>query len=297
MALLASLAAVALLLSPAASRADDDTWQFGSTPSFSSGKYGTDSRTEVLYTPLTARRLFAKGDLTFVLPYTCIRGNGSVTVVNGSPVRQQRLAAAAAAAANDGSTRTTRTTTTTSRSTTGSDAASSAAATSAAPPLTSSCGIGDIIVRGRYYVFEQDGWAVAARAQVKAPAASAERGLGTGRPDEGIGLEISRSFRRGFMAMLDGGYTVIGQPAGVEYDNNWWYDVGVGQNLVGGIVNLSVFFEESRSLVRGFVNARDVLAVVSLASARGWRAQVAGQFGLTDGAPDHGITIGASRRF
>ena len=42
---------------------------------------------------------------------------------------------------------------------------------------------------------------------------------------------------------------------------------------------------------------RDVLAAVSVKGASGWRIQVSGEFGLSDGAPDHGVTFGASRRF
>ena len=88
----AVVAILMLLATPAVGRAQNGQWQFGSAPSFSSGKYGTDARTEVLHTPITARRLFGDGDVTFVFPITCIWGDGGVTVVNGSPVRQQRLA-------------------------------------------------------------------------------------------------------------------------------------------------------------------------------------------------------------
>jgi hypothetical protein len=258
---------------PAVSPAADDQWQFGSAPSFSSGKYGSDTRTEVLHTPFTARRLFADGDVTLVFPITCIWGNSGVTVVNGVPVRQQRLA-------NSGTN----------------------AARGARTPDTSgearNCGVGDIVVRGRYYFLDQRGWAptIAVRAHLKTPTASAERGLGTGRPDEGVGLEVSRTFA-GTIAMLDGGYTVIGNPADVDFANNWWYDVGIGQDLAKGVVNLSVFFEEYRAILPGLASARDVVAAVSLKGANGWRVQVSGDFGLSDGAPDHGITFGASRRF
>lgn len=96
--------------------------------------------------------------------------------------------------------------------------------------------------------------------------------------------------------MVDGGYTVIGKPAGVDYKNNWWYDVGIGQD-VRKVVNLSVLFEEYRAIMPGLANARAVLAAVSVTGASGWRVQVSGEFGLSDGAPDHGVTFGASRRF
>lgn len=276
--------ALVLNLVPATSRAADDEWQFGSAPSFSSGKYGTDTRTEILHTPITARRLFDDGDVTFVFPFTCIRGSGTVTVVNGSPVRKERIAASTATSGRTGS---------------GSDSSRAASGTVDTHPAATNCGMGDIVVRGRYYLLDERGWAptIAIRAHVKTPTASAERGLGTGRPDEGIGMEISRAIAGGTLVMVDGGYTVIGKPDRVEFNDNWWYDFGIGQNLAKGVVNLSIFFEEFRAIVPGLPNARDLLTTVSLRSASGWRIQVSGEFGLSDGAPDHGVTFGASRRF
>jgi hypothetical protein len=289
-----------LLLIPAAAHAQDE-WQIGTAPSFSSGRYGTDSRTEVLHTPITARRLFKDADLTLVFPMTCIWGNAGVTVVNGTPVRTERLQ-------NAGIT----TTPTTSRGDTttptrGSDTTGPRTTTtvpaidnlSVSYATVSACGMGDIVVRGRYYLIDEREWlpTVAIRAHVKAPTADAERGLGTGRPDEGVGLEISRTFGRGFMAMVDGGYTLIGRPTGVEFNNNWWYDVGVGQNLGSDAVNLSVFFSEYRAIVPGLANARDILVALNVKGASGWRIQFSGEKGLSDGSPDHGVTIGAARRF
>jgi Putative MetA-pathway of phenol degradation len=289
-----------LLMLPVAARAADE-WQVGTAPSFSSGRYGTDTRTEVLHTPITTRRLFKDADLTLVFPMTCIWGDPSVTVINGTPVRTERLQAAAATTptttSRGGETTPTRAGGTTPTRTT-TDVATTAE-TSVTPTTISACGMGDIIVRGRYYVVDERAWmpTVAIRAHVKAPTADAERGLGTGRPDEGVGLEISRTFGRGFMAMLDGGYTVIGQPTGVEFNNNWWYDIGVGQNLGSDAVNLSVFFTEYRAIVPGLANARDVLVALSVKGASGWRIQVSGEKGLSDGSPDHGVTFGAARRF
>lgn len=265
-----------LLTLPTAGRAQQGQWQFGSAPTLSSGTYGTDTRTEILHTPITVRRLLSDGDVTFVFPFMCVWGDAGVTVVNGSPVRQQRIANAAPSAR--------------------------AGRTASIPGSARRCGMGDLVVRGRYYLIDERGWAptIAVRGHVKAPTASAERGLGTGRPDEGVGLEVSRTIRR-TTAMIDGGYTLIGKPEGVEYNNAWWYDVGLGQDLTrgrtNGGINLSVFFEEYRSIVPGLESARDVLATVSLTGAAGWRVQVSGEFGLSDGAPDHGVTFGASRRF
>jgi hypothetical protein len=271
---------VTLLLFPLTAYAQGEQWQVGTAPSFSSGRYGTDTRTDVLYTPITARRLFDDGDLTFVIPMTCIRGNGGVIVVNGMPVRQERLDATGPTGTRTGTTDSTRTGAT-------------------AVTRTTACGLGDIIVRGRYYVLDERAWypTIALRAHVKAPTASEEKGLGTGRPDEGVGVEVSRTLGRGLMAMIDAGYTVIGDRPEFALNNTWWYDVGLGQNLAKDVVNVSVFVEEYRALVEGLENSRELVAAVSVKSAGGWRVQISGSLGLSDGAPDRGFTLGASRRF
>jgi len=271
---------VTLLLFPLSAFAQGQQWQVGTAPSFSSGRYGTDTSTDVFYTPISARRLFESGDLTVVVPFICMRGNGGVIIVNGMPVRQERLDAAARSGGR----------------TTAADA--SRTSTTPAQPATT-CGLGDIIARGRYYVVDEHGAmpTIALRGHVKAPTASADKGLGTGRPDEGVGVEVSRMIARGLVAMVDGGYTKIGDQSGFDYRNMSWYDVGLAQDLARNAVNVSVFFEQYRALVPGLENSRAIVGAVSVKSASGWRVQFAGDFGLSDGAPDHGFTLGASRRF
>jgi len=280
-----------------------DQWQVGTTPSFSSGRYGTGTTTEVFHTPIIARRLFADGDLTLVFPFTCISGDGSVTVVNGSPVRRDSTGTTSAAS-DPSPTRGSSSAVTgrgagTSTPTPTTETSSAAVATATTGQVATNCGMGDIVVRGRYYVLDEGPRTptIALRAHVKAPTADADNGLGTGRADEGIGVEVSRTIGSGVTVMVDGGYTFIGRPAGVQYNNTWWYDVGLGKDLAGGVVNLSVFLEEYRAIVPGLSSARDVLAALTVKGSGGWRLQFSGEIGLSDGAPDHGIAFGASRRF
>lgn len=278
---------VVAVLMPAAAhgQAPAPRWQVGSAPSFSSGSYGSDSTTEILYTAFTARRLFTDGDLTLVLPMTCIRGDGSVTVVGGTPI-QTRQTDTAARMTERQVTRN------------GVTAPETPATTTATAVRTSTCGVGDVIVRARYYVVDEHGWVptVAIRTHLKVPTASADRGLGTGRPDEGLGVEISRGLGGGLVALVDAGYTFIGRTPELPLDNRWWYDIGLSQRLGGG-GDVSAFFEEHGAIVPGNATARDVLLVVSVTAPGGWRWQLSGEFGLSDGAPDRGFTLGASRRF
>ena len=164
-----------------------EKWQLGAIPSVSSGKYGTDTRTDIVYTPFTARRLFTDGDLAVVLPYTCIRGSGDVTIIDGTPV-QTGLGDRAGGPGTNGDLQP-------SGPTPGRGDRAGTAHTEndlpatqesdAQPQTINTCGLGDIVVRGRYYVLDQRGWlpTVAVRAHFKAPTASAEAGLGTGRSD------------------------------------------------------------------------------------------------------------------
>ncbi len=249
--------------------------------------------------------MFQDGDLSVVVPHICIRGSGDVTVVNGTPVRTDlsrntggpetegdRRTAGRTAGAGDRAEAASEPTRTT-------DEFPATHESSALAHDLSTCGMGDVIVRVRNYALDERGWlpTVAIRAHFKAPTASSDDGLGTGRADEGIGVEVSRVVGGGLMAMVDGGYTFIGKPDGSEFSNRWWYSVGAAKSLANGVANVSVFFEEYRAIVPDFANSRDVLAVLSLKSGSGWRVQLLGEFGLSDGAPDLGFILGASRRF
>jgi len=277
--------ALVLSVAPAftAAAADGpDRWQLGTASSLSTGNYGSLTSTKVVHTPFMIRRLFADGDLTLIVPMTCVDGNGDVTVVDGRPARTEQ----------NGTGRTTSTDATTGRTT-----VSTTRTASANVPQTV-CGVGDLVVRGRYYLLDEAAWfpTVALRAHVKLPTASVTRGLGTGRSDEGVGVETTKTIGQGLAVMLDAGFTFVGEPSDVTYNNAWWYAVGLGRDLTPH-VNVSAFYEHDRAIVTGFEDARDVLAAVSVKGPNGWRFQGSALFGLSSGAPARGMALGASRRF
>jgi hypothetical protein len=159
-------------------------------------------------------------------------------------------------------------------------------------------GLGDIILRGRYYVVEEKDWTplVAITGRLKLPTADETRGLGTGKMDEGVGTEISKLLGDNWITFLDGGFNIIGRPDGLNLRNQWWYDAGGGyyfaKNLLG-----SVYFEEYRSLVSGTQNIRDVFFGMSYRASSEWRFNGGVAVGLSNGAPDHVLSIGTNYRF
>ncbi len=272
-ALLFVLTAAQWLVSPV-SRGEEQDWTTSLSIGYSTGTYGTDSPTSILSVPMTIRRLFADGDLSLTVPFVSVTGDCRVTLVNGLPNRT-------------GGTCPSRTVTILGRS-----------RTFTLPAVVNNQGLGDIVLQGRYYVLEEDELApmVAITARVKLPTANNEIGLGTGEFDEGGGIEMSKEILPDWLVFADAGFTVIGQPEGVTLRNQWNYDLGLGYYVTDAFF-VSVSYEEWRAIIAGLPNPRDVLVGANYRVASAFRVNVSTTVGLSDGAPDYGLTGGVSIRF
>jgi hypothetical protein len=226
------------------------------------------------------RRLFRDGDITLVIPYVSIEGTGAVRLVGGVGARTGKTQGTGATTASSGTGKGKKVT----------DSAQTTASTSS--------GVGDLILRGRYYLVEETSTIplIAVTARIKMPTADADKGLGTGEFDEGVGVEFTKKLSDRWTGFLDGGYTFIGDPPGVEFRNQWWYDVGAGYE-VNKKVNLSLYYEEYRALVTTVNNARDLLFSTVLKPTSALRCTGSVMVGLSNGAPNYGLTGGLSYRF
>lgn len=255
-------------------------WRVSATVNYSSGSYGTDSRTNILYAPMTIRRVFRDGDLSVTIPFVSISGTGSVRLVGGAPTRTSAstanltgtLAAAAGSAKGPGS--------------------------SPLSSATTDSGLGDIILRGRYYLIEEGDVAplVALIGRIKLPTADADRGLGTGEFDEGAGVELTKTLTDRWLAYLDGGYNVIGDAPGAKFNNQWWYAVGLGHDVTDNL-HMSLYYEEYRALVSAVSNARDLLALTTYVVDDTVHLTGSLLVGLSNGAPSYGMGVGVRFRF
>jgi hypothetical protein len=163
---------------------------------------------------------------------------------------------------------------------------------------TTDSGIGDIIFRGRYYLVEESSFMplVAITGRVKLPTADADRGLGTGEFDEGAGMELSKSLANRWRTYLSGGYNIIGDAPGTNFNNQWWYDVGAGYDVTDNL-HMSVFYEEYRALVNTVSNARDLLTLANYAVDDTVHLTSSLLVGLSNGAPNYGFGGGVRFRF
>lgn len=244
--------------------AEPQNWQLSSSLTYESGTYGTSTRSETIYVPFTLKRFFDQGDLSLTVPFLELRTTGETTVVDGTPqrIRPGRR-------------------------------------TDLAPTGTvTKGGLGDMILKGRYYVVDEHGLlpTIALVAKIKFPTADESQGLGTGKFDEGFGVEVSRRFLERFIGYFDLSYTVIGSPAGVDLKNQTAYDIGLGYQFTPQFL-ASVFYEERTALLSGQPNPRSFLFTGYFKVTQTFHLNAAVEVGLSDGAPDYGLTAGAGVRF
>lgn len=253
-------------------------WRVSATANYSSGSYGTDTRTDILYVPMTVRRIFRDGDVSLTIPFLSISGTGAVRLVGGMPTRTGSAASSPAGAL----------------------AGSGRGKKPGDSPLSSSTtdsGLGDLILRGRYYLIEESSFMplVALTGRVKFPTADADRGLGTGKFDEGVGTELTKRLADRWLAYLAGGYNFIGDAPGTDFKNQWWYDVGVGYDVTDSL-HMSVFYEEYRALVESVNNARDLLGLMNYVVNDTVHLTGSVLVGLSNGAPNYGFGGGVRFR-
>ncbi len=251
-----------------------DKWQVSFTPNYSSGDYGQGSTTTVIYLPLSFQRLFRDGDISLVVPYVSVTGDCSVTLLSGVP--NQTNAQCGALHPQRGRKKPTTT----------------------PNPVVTNGGLGDVVLRGRYYVVDEGDSLpeIAVTARLKIPTADADKGLGTGEFDEGFGFEMTKTLVGNWAGFVDGGYTFIGRPPGIDLRNQWYYDVGLGYNFTKDLT-FAVYYEEWRALLDGFQNPQDLLFSLSYTHSPALRMNLSTQIGLSDGAPSYGLTGGVSIRF
>ena len=65
-------------------------WRVSTTVNYSSGSYGADSRTNILYAPMTVRRVFRDGDLSRTIPVVSSAGTGAGRRGGGRPTAGPR---------------------------------------------------------------------------------------------------------------------------------------------------------------------------------------------------------------
>jgi hypothetical protein len=280
--------------------ATERNWQISFTPSYSHGNFGTNTTSEFIYAPFSIRRLFSKGDISLVIPSVTAITDGRTTLVGNTAFRVDDNSGSnsGSGSGSDDNCR---------RDNSGSgnnNDVPCGTTTRIAGQKVTTTGIGDVILRGRYYLVEEQDYVplIAVTARLKLPTANASQGLGTGEFDHGYGIEMSKLIGQRWLVFFDGGYNFIGDPdladgsGTLGLRNQYWWDVGTGYYVTQDWL-ASVYFEEYRALRAGLPNARDVFFSSNYRLSAAWRVNGGVAVGLSNGAPDYVVSIGTSYRF
>jgi opacity protein-like surface antigen len=122
-------------------------------------------------------------------------------------------------------------------------------------------------------------------AKAKFATASESRGLGTGRNDYTLQIDLDRSFGAvtPFAAL---GYRFVGDPTGVDLHDIWLASAGVSFDL-GSAWTLGVAYDYREASARGADDSHELGPFATWRLSRHWRLGGYGSFGLSDGAPDY----------
>jgi len=159
-------------------------------------------------------------------------------------------------------------------------------------------GLGDIILKGRYYALEQNGVLpfLDLVGSVKIPTADADRGLGTGEPDFTVLGEFA--WRLGdspWTALAELGYTFVGKPEDLDVRNRWLYSLGLAREM-GPKLTVSGYLDGRTAIFEGNENPLSVLLIGTYKFRPDLRLDTMLEFGLSDGAPDLAVTLGLRKR-
>lgn len=247
---------------PAAERqaAEREHFQLKVGVSYDQGDFGGRETTRTLFVPVTLRYLGERWDLGITGSFVHLEAPRDVVLVEGQPQRTDR----------------------------------------ARGGTESVSGIGDLILRGRYYLVDDPGpgsWlpTLAPFAKLKIPTADEDRGLGTGEVDVGLGLEFDKTVGD-VLLFGDVSYTFVGDPPGQDFRNRPGASLGLGYYvtrdvLVGGMIDWR------RSLVRGHDDPVELVGLASVRLARTFTVIPNVFVGLTDGSPDWGVGVELSWKF
>ena len=225
------------------------------------GDYGEEEDTTLDVLSLTARRYFTRAEVQLSVPYLSVDGGG-VRLVDDRPVAVPGGGVPGA--------------------------------------QTKESGLGDIVLRGEYYVrtgTSTSPWVIALL-RVKLPTGNDERGLGTGATDVEAGVGWIR--RHGPVNWLaDVGYTLVGGSGGLDPKNVW--RLGAGLSVPFGADernNTYVYLENRTNRFEGSDDRRSLAVGVGTAldEAKRLRVSASAFFGLSDTAEDWGLYLTVGHR-
>jgi hypothetical protein len=242
--------------------AQPEVWRAATGITFTSGDYGTDSKTNSTYLPFEFDRLFAQGRLGLILPFVSVTTEQDVTFVGGRPRQSGRER------------------------------------TRATIEKHTESGLGDIVLRGIWDAYEGSDRlpSLSLYAKVKCPTADEDKGLGTGHFDESVGLETSKDVGHQWFVNGTFGYTFVGSSDDNPLRDSWNIGAGGGRYLPYHLTG-SAEITWSRAIVSGDPDPADLTFGLQYTGIPRAGLGTSLGFGLSNGSPDVSFGLSGAYRF
>lgn len=245
-----SLLATLVFLSPAVAQAqsvagDDRRFRMNMGMDYTSGSYGADEKTEIVYIPWSVQAEEGPWTVRAVVPWLHV--SGPALILDGA----------------EGGSVGTRAT-------------------------ESDSGLGDISL-SLMYSFEQlydRGLFIDVTGRFKLPTASLDKGLGTGKADAALQVDVAQSIGQ-FIPFATLGYKWAGVPEGFKLRNTIYGSVGL-QYSWSDTVATGLSYDYRQSSIREASDPQEGLAYINVRFTEEWSVNFYGVMGFSENSPDAG---------
>ncbi|WP_329742115.1 transporter [Dyella sp. A6] len=262
-----------LIGAPAAHAADNGQFSLSTGANYTSGKYGTDTTTDIWSVPFTAEYQNDRWTMKLTVPYISISGAGNVIpgvgqVVNSNPHGRGR--GLGHTVVTGGGT----TTTTTSGS---------------------ASGLGDVVASAGYEVYHSadHSFGLDLTGKIKFGTADENKGLGTGKDDYGLSVDTYK---------VMGDWTAFGGVGWMKYGSSQYIRLKNGANANVGMDyrfsrndDFGAYYYYRQKIASNGGPQSELTAYWNHRLGGGWRLQSYVLGGFANGSPDYGV--GASVKY
>jgi len=261
-------AVIAMLLVTAPAIGADLRWLFSHSVNYSRGDYGTGQETNLVYAAFTMGATPTdRLALSLTIPWV-LQTSQTVTMTGGGvAVRKENLRLLS---------------------------------TSPGRVTRIEEGLGDIVVRGQYVLLAEKEVSpeVSPYVQIKFPTADDDRGLGTGKYDETLGIDLSKTVLLGLVGHASFAYTFIGSPPGADLRDSFAWSIGARYPLppIPPLIAFTLL-TGSTAISPRQANPLDLLFGLEYKLTKGLRVGGSVGKGLSEGSADFSVAGSFVARF
>lgn len=251
---------------------------------YSTGKYGSGESTNVFYLPLAAT--YETGAFTYRVTVPWIRVTGTGDIVPGG-----------LGGSGGGSTGGVGTFGCAGDSRKGASkpedngpcaGVATTSTTSTSRSRSTESGLGDIVAAATYNAFDggDTGFVVDLTGRIKFATASESKGLGSGKTDYALQVNVDKKFNGPYVS-FGLGYKWLGEPRGVSYDNVTYGSLGGGYKF-SKLTTVGVSYDWATAAVDGATRPQEVSVYASHYISDQYKLSGVIYSGLSDASPDVG---------